>query len=68
MSCYFKCPVALPRSAVGGSAVCDCGISRSYSFTERFFFEKVKLKKNQQTTKFMKKNPSMQIISIQKLY
>ena len=23
----LKCPVALPRSVVDGSAVCDCGIS-----------------------------------------
>ena len=27
MSCYCKCPVALPHCAVGGSAVCDCSIS-----------------------------------------
>ena len=27
MSFYYKCPVALPHSAVGWSAVCDCGIS-----------------------------------------
>ena len=27
MSCYCKCPVALPHGAVGWSAVCDCGIS-----------------------------------------
>ena len=27
MSCYCKCPVALPNDAVGWSAVCDCGIS-----------------------------------------
>ena len=27
MSCYFKCSVALPQSALGWSAVCDCGIS-----------------------------------------
>ena len=27
MYCYYKCSVALPRSAVGLSAVCDCGIS-----------------------------------------
>ena len=25
--CYYKCSVALPRGAVGWSAVCDCGIS-----------------------------------------
>ena len=25
--------VALPRGAMGLSAVCDCGISRSYSLT-----------------------------------
>ena len=27
MSCYCKCSVTLPHSAVGWSAVCDCGIS-----------------------------------------
>ena len=27
------CCVALPRGAMGLSAVCDCGISRSYSVT-----------------------------------
>ena len=27
------CYVALPRGAMGGSAVCDCGISLSYSLT-----------------------------------
>ena len=27
MSCCCKCSVALPHSAVGWSAVCDCGIS-----------------------------------------
>ena len=27
------CCVALPRSAIGLSAVCDCGISLSYSLT-----------------------------------
>ena len=27
MSCYCKYSVILPRGAVGGSAVCDCGIS-----------------------------------------
>ena len=27
MSCYCKCPVALPHGAVGGSAVCDCDVS-----------------------------------------
>ena len=26
MFCYCKSPVALPHSAVGWSAVCDCGI------------------------------------------
>ena len=31
MSCYCKCPVALPHSAMGGSAVCDYGVSLSYS-------------------------------------
>ena len=27
MFCYIKCPVALPHGTVGGSAICDCGIS-----------------------------------------
>ena len=27
MSCYCKCPVALPLGAMGRSAVCECGIS-----------------------------------------
>ena len=27
MYCYNKFSVALPHGAVGGSAVCDCGIS-----------------------------------------
>ena len=27
MACHCKCYVALPHSAVGWSAVCDCGIS-----------------------------------------
>ena len=27
MSCYCICPVDLPHSAMGCSAVCDCGIS-----------------------------------------
>ena len=27
MPCYCKCSVALPRVAVGGSSVCDCGNS-----------------------------------------
>ena len=26
MFCYCKCPVALPQSSVGWSAVCGCGI------------------------------------------
>ena len=26
MYCYYKCSVALPHGAVGGSAVCDYGI------------------------------------------
>ena len=33
MFCYFKCSVALPHGAVGWSAACDYGISRSYSLT-----------------------------------
>ena len=31
MSYYCKCPVTVPHGAVGWSAVCDCGISCSYS-------------------------------------
>ena len=31
MSCYCKCSVTLPHGSVGCSAVCDCGISCSYS-------------------------------------
>ena len=27
MYCYYICPVALPRGAVGWFAGCDCGIS-----------------------------------------
>ena len=27
ISCYCKCPIALPHGAMGRSAVCDCGIS-----------------------------------------
>ena len=33
MYCYYKCSVALPRVAAGWSAVCDYGISKSYSLT-----------------------------------
>ena len=33
MSCYCKCSVALPNGAVCRSALCDCGISWSYSLT-----------------------------------
>ena len=33
MSCYCKCSMALPRGAVGSSAVRDCGIFRSYLLT-----------------------------------
>ena len=29
--CYYKCSVALPHSVIGWSAVCDGGISWSYS-------------------------------------
>ena len=31
MYCYYNYSVALPHGAVGWSAVCDCGNSRSYS-------------------------------------
>ena len=30
VSCDFKCFMGFPHSAVSWSAVCDCGISRSY--------------------------------------
>ena len=30
---FRDCCVALPRGAMGFSAVCDCGISGSYSLT-----------------------------------
>ena len=33
MSFYCKSHVALPHGAVGWSAVCDCGTSRSFSLT-----------------------------------
>ena len=33
MYCYCKCSLALLHGAVGWSAVCDCGISLSYSLT-----------------------------------
>ena len=33
MSCYCKCPVALPQGAVGWSVVYDGGISCPYSLT-----------------------------------
>ena len=33
MFCYYKCSLALLHGAVGLSAVCDCGISWSYSLT-----------------------------------
>ena len=31
MFCYCKCSVAFPHGAMGWSAVCDCGVSLSYS-------------------------------------
>ena len=33
MYCSCGCSVALPHDAVGWSALCDCGISLSYSLT-----------------------------------
>ena len=39
MSCYGTCYVALLHGAVGWTAVCDCGISLSYSILD---FLKVK--------------------------
>ena len=33
LSCDCKCSVSLPHGAAGWSAVCDCGISWSYSLT-----------------------------------
>ena len=38
VSCDSQCTVALPYYAVGWSAMCDCGISRSYSLV---FYEGV---------------------------
>ena len=35
MSCHFICSVALPHGAMGWSAVCDSGISCSYSIKFR---------------------------------
>ena len=35
MSCYSICSVTLPHGAVGWSALCDCGISLSYSLFGR---------------------------------
>ena len=35
MYCYYKCSVALPHGAVGWSAVCDFGISWSYSLVDQ---------------------------------
>ena len=37
MSYCCKCPVALPHGAVSWSAVCDCGISWSYSLFGKIF-------------------------------
>ena len=37
MSFYCKCSVTLPYGAVGWSAVCDCGISWSYSLFDMFY-------------------------------
>ena len=31
--CYYKCYIALSHGAMDWSAVCDCGISSSYSLT-----------------------------------
>ena len=39
MSHYCKCSVAFLHGAVGWSAVCDCGISWSYSLICRFLIE-----------------------------
>ena len=36
MSYLCKCSVDLPHGAVGWSAVCDCGISCSYSLTNGY--------------------------------
>ena len=38
MSCDSQCSVALPRGTVGWSAVCDCGISLSYSLAYFLIF------------------------------
>ena len=42
MYCNYKCSVDLPHSAVGWSAVCDCGISCSYSLYENGFWKEKK--------------------------
>ena len=38
MYCYYKCSVALPHGAMSWSAVCDCGISWSYSLMFWFYW------------------------------
>ena len=44
MSCDYKCLVTFPNGVVGLSAVCDCGISRSYSIYESIVDKKENLK------------------------
>ena len=60
------CCVALPRGAMGVSAVCDCGISRSYSFT--IFTLTFKFRINLQCYEEKKSNnsitPSFKVFSI----
>ena len=37
MSCSCNCSLPLPHGAMVWSAVCDCGISWSYSLFEKFY-------------------------------
>ena len=41
MYCYYKSSVAFPRSVVGWSVACDCGITWSYSLTFFYLFPKL---------------------------
>ena len=44
MSCDSQCSVAFPRDANGGTAVCDCGISSSYSLVVQSWTNKYSIK------------------------
>ena len=48
MYCYYTCPVALPDGDLGWSAVCDCGISQSFSL---ILFCKRQIRKYTETIK-----------------